>query len=258
MSYSNFLAKTIKESEYSLRKIATLCEKKYNVKITASYLSKLQTGGQTPASAKVNEAIAKVCRINPDDLLFEAELERAPEMVKQLVNDLITFLKSFLISNVNNFPVNDEDIKSNMQEELNKLLNMSNREFVKSIFPEDSNFNPFDFSQLANGMPLTTDTTNKNIDDLFMKFSVGIKILDDSMFPLIKQGAKIELIKLDEYQTGDIVGVQLNNEQNIIRTYVDAGKDIILIPENKDFKPITINRKDINIIGKVKSYTIDL
>ena len=84
MSYSNFLSKTIKESGYSLRDIATLCEKQCNVKITASYLSKLQKeGNKNPASEPVNIAIAKVCKINPDDLLFEADMERAPESVKR-------------------------------------------------------------------------------------------------------------------------------------------------------------------------------
>ena len=50
MSYSSYLSNIIKESGYSLRDIASLCEKKYNVEITASYLSKLQKGSQTPAS----------------------------------------------------------------------------------------------------------------------------------------------------------------------------------------------------------------
>lgn len=257
MSYSDFLAKTIKESGYSLRNIATLCEKKYNVPITASYLSKLQNGGQTPASEKVNEAIAKVCRINPDDLLFEAELERAPEMIKELVNDLIKFLKEFLISTVNGIPIDDKNIQSSVEEQLSELLNMSNREFIKSMFQEDNNINPFDFNQISNGFKVDTKETSTNINDMFMKLSVGIKMNDESMFPTIRQGAKIELTKLDEYQTGDIVCVKLNNKKNIIRTYIDAGKDIVLMPENRDFEPITINKKDINIIGKVKSCTID-
>lgn len=258
MSYSNFLAKTIKESGYSLRSIATLCENKYNVKITASYLSKLQKGAQTPASEKVNEAIAKVCRINPEDLLFEAELERAPQMIKKLLNDLIKFLKEFLIATVNSSPINDINIQISVEKQLNKLLNMSTREFVQAMFQEDNDINPFDFNKLSNSMNSNADTTNDIINNMFMKFTVGIEMLDNSMFPTIPQCAKLELVKLDQYQTGDIVCVQINNDKNIIRTYVEAGKDIVLIPENRDFKPTTISKKDIKVIGKVKSYTIDL
>lgn len=257
MSYSDFLAKTIKESGYSLRNIASLCEKKCNVKITASYLSKLQKGGQTPASEKVNEAIAKVCRINPDDLLFEAELERAPEMIKKLVNDLISSLKDFLVSTVNSIPVDDENVQASVSEQLNRLLNMSNREFVKSMFQEDSDINPFDFNLLANGMNINTDTPNKTLDNMFMKFSVGIKMLDDSMFPTIRQGSKIELVKLDAYENGDIVAVETPDNQNLIRTYISTGNKVILIPDNKDFETLTFNKKDIKVKGKVKTCTIE-
>lgn len=257
MSYSNFLAKTIKESGYSLRNIATLCENKYNVKITASYLSKLQKGGQSPASEKVNIAIAKVCRINPDDLLFEAELERAPEMVKQLVNDLIQSLKVFIASTVNNIPTDNKDIQDSVNEQLDELLNMSNREFVESIFKDDNNINPFDLNSLFSGMPLISSKKPSDIDNLFMKLTVGVKMLDDSMFPTIPQGSKIELVKLDEYENGDIVAVETKDNHNLIRTYVNTGNKIILIPDNKNFKTLTLNVKDIKIKGKVKSCSIE-
>lgn len=257
MAYSDFLAKTIKESGYSLRSIASICEKKYNVKITASYLSKLQKGGQSPASAKVNEAIAKVCRINPDDLLFEAELERAPEMIKKLVNDLIKFLKDFIASTINDIPLDNEDIKASVEEQLDELFNLSNRAFVKSMFEEENNINPFDFNSLSNGMSLNPSKKDDNLDNLFMKFTVGVKMLDDSMFPTIRQGSKIELIKLEEYENGDIVAVETPENENLIRTYIKSGNNVILIPDNKDFKTLTFNRKDIKIKGKVKSCTID-
>lgn len=255
MSYASFLAKTIKNSGYSLRAIARLCEQKYNVKITASYLSKLQQeGNKNPASEKVNIAIAKVCKINPDDLIFEADLERAPENVKKVVNLMVDYIKSIFISFSNMSNVKNEEEKEKLESELNRYINMGTREFItEMISQEDINIeNPFNQSILIQ------DENNNYMEDIFMKFTVGIKMLDSSMSPIIKQDAKIEIVKLDEYSNGDIVYVTLKDGKNLIRTYVENDKNIILIPVNKEFETLIIPKEDIEINGKVKSYTIEL
>lgn len=249
MAYSDFLANTIKNSKKSLRQISMECKNKYDVKATASYLSKLQTGGQTPASDNVNTAIAKVCGINPDDLLFEANLERAPEDVKKLVNTMVSFIKGMYLSvqgiNKTNIPEVDKDI--------DKYLNMNNRQFINAMLDSNINFeNPLEID-----IPLQEETENQ-INDLFMKFSIGFKMLDNSMFPVIREGAKIELDTVTQIKDGDIVAAVLNDDKYLIRTYVKSGKNIILIPENKSFETLTFKESDIDIKGKVKSITIDL
>lgn len=253
MSYANFLSNTIKNSGYSLRAIASLCEKKYNIKITASYLSRLQQkGNKNPASERVNIAIAKVCGINPDDLIFEADLERAPESVKNIVDLMVNYIKSMYISLIPNVNIKDSKAQEMFQSEMNKYINMGTREFITEMLNQDIDMEkPLekDFS--------ISEEDNEILNEMFMKFTVGIKMLDNSMFPIIKQGAKIELVKLDEYSNGDIVSVELNNT-NLIRTYVKSGNNIVLIPANQDFETLTVPKKDIEIKGKVKSYTIDL
>lgn len=249
MAYSDFLADTIKNSKKSLRQISMECKNKYDVKVTASYLSKLQTGGQTPASDNVNIAVAKVCGINPDDLLFEANLERAPEDVKKLVNIMVSFIKGMYLSvqgiNKTNIPEIDKDI--------DKYLNMNNRQFINAMLDNNINFqNPLEID-----IPLQEETENQ-INDLFMKFSIGFKMLDSSMFPVIREGAKIELDTTAQIKDGDIVAVVLDDDKYLIRTYVKSGKNIILIPENKSFETLTFKESDIDIKGKVKSITIDL
>lgn len=249
MAYSDFLADTIKNSKKSLRQISMECKNKYDVKVTASYLSKLQTGGQTPASDNVNIAVAKVCGINPDDLLFEANLERAPEDVKKLVNTMVSFIKGMYLSvqgiNKTNIPEIDKDI--------DKYLNMNNRQFINAMLDNNINFqNPLEID-----IPLQEETENQ-INDLFMKFSIGFKMLDSSMFPVIREGAKIELDTTAQIKDGDIVAVVLDDDKYLIRTYVKSGKNIILIPENKSFETLTFKESDIDIKGKVKSITIDL
>lgn len=255
MSYANFLSNTIKKSGYSLRSIASLCEKKYNVKITASYLSKLQQeGNKNPASEKVNIAIAKVCGINPNDLIFEADLERAPETVKKIIDEMISFLKKFFANTLDSYIASANDPKEieKVESEINKYQNMGTRELLLSM-EKYSNL-----SATENPLEMNFDLNNDKINDLIMKFSINVPMGDNSMFPIIKQGAKIELVKLEEYSNGDIVSVELKNGNNIIRTYVESGNNIVLIPANQDFETLTIPKKDIQIKGKVKSYTIDL
>lgn len=255
MSYSSFLSNTIKNSGYSLRSIASLCEKKYNVKITASYLSKLQKeSNQNPASEKVNIAIAKVCGINPDDLLFEADLERAPENVKEIVETMVTFIKNMFIQFSSSFVPSTEEEKEIFEESLNEYLNMGTREFVQKILENDDCLdfeNPFDQSIAIK------DSDDNLLEDIFLKFSTGLTLLDNSMFPIIKQGAKLELVSLDEYHNGDIVCVVIDGV-NFIRTYIDAGKNITFLPANTEFETFIIPKNKVNISGKVKSYTIEL
>lgn len=255
MSYANFLSNTIKKSGYSLRAIASLCEKKYNVKITASYLSKLQQEeNKNPASEKVNIAIAKVCGINPDDLIFEADLERAPENVKNIVELMVNYIKSLYMSLIPSINLKDTRKQEIFESEMNRYINMGTREFITEMLNQED----LDMESPLEQNIIIPKEESDVMQDIFMKFSIGITMLDNSMFPIIKQGARIELVKLEEYSNGDIVSVELKNGDNIIRTYAESGKNVILIPANTDFETLTIPKKDIEIKGKVKSYTIDL
>ena len=74
----------------------------YGVSINPSYISKLRTGKQPPASDDVNIAIAKACGFEKqiEDFLFEAYLEKSPEYIKiyylKLLISLVIQHKQFL------------------------------------------------------------------------------------------------------------------------------------------------------------------
>ena len=116
--------------------------------------------------------------------------------------------------------------------------------------------------------PIFSDTkkVEKYLDNFalsslgFCSESGPLLAITNSQFPynFSKQGAKLELISLEEYSNGDIISVELKNGTQLIRTYVESGDNVILIPANQDFETLTIPKKDIEIKGKVKSYTIDL
>ncbi len=115
---------------------------------------------------------------------------------------------------------------------------MSNRELLQAM----NEFSILD--DIDNPLEFNFDLNQDNIQDTIMKFSINIIMEDNSMFPIIQQGAKLELVKLAEYSNGDIVSVKINNEKkNIIRTYVENESEIVLIPANRDFETITIPKK---------------
>lgn len=253
MSYSTFLSDIIKDSGKSLRQISLECKNKYNVTATASYISKLQTGSQTPASDKVNIAIAKVCKINPEDLIFEAYFERSPEIVKDTINKMINFIKNMYLS-----LLTMDDIKRlGIENEIQKYLNMNTRQFVQEMVNDNTDYE----SPLEINIPMNKSATTSNdeaIKEMFMKFSIGFKMLDSSMIPIIPEGAKIELDNTKELKNGDIVVVVLDDNNYIIRTYVKNENVITLIPSNKLFETKSYNEKDIIIKGRVKSITTEL
>lgn len=252
MSYSEFLAKTIKDSGYSLRAIAILCKEKYNVDITAAYLSKLQKESKNPASEKVNIAIAKVCGINPEDLLFEADFQKSPESVRELINQFVNYQKDFLIQVKAQIYQENEETKELIDAETKRYLDMSTREFIQEMIKYK------DFFSGDNPMEFDFSDIDESFKDISMQVSIKKTLVDDSMFPIIKQGAKLEIVELDEYKNGDIVYVLLENGKSIVRTYADAGKNVVLIPANSDFETLTVRKDKIKINGKIKSYTIEL
>lgn len=272
MSYSALVSEMIKESGYSLRQFARICKNKYNVDITASYLSKLQKEEQTPASVKVNTAIAKVCNKDPEDLLFEADFERSPKIVKETVNSMVDFMKNVFIVMSNSI---QNDI---FKEGVERYSKMSTREFIQELstmslaFNNFTELNIFDktdrsnqgIGDLRNLLPTIKENieneNNKNLNafnNLFVKLSIGIKMLDNSMFPHIPQGAKVEIEKNVDIKNGDFIVAEGENDTTIIRKYIKIGNKITLLPTNNDFETITYNLKDIKVIGRVKSVTID-
>ncbi|WP_052309227.1 hypothetical protein [Paenibacillus polymyxa] len=83
--YSDLLANSIKSSGLKLDKICTLIGDITGNELTKHYLSKLQNGKTSPASDKLNDALANVLNIDPIELKAAAYLEKIPpEVLKRL------------------------------------------------------------------------------------------------------------------------------------------------------------------------------
>lgn len=246
MSYSDAMKKMIQKSGFTLQDIANKCSDA-GVQITPSYLSKLQSGKQAPASEEVNIAIAKACNGDPDDLLFEAYLEKAPTLLKDFTTKLISSLKKIMIN-----VIPDDMPKLTKQATINHINFMSDRELISMIAHDEDD-------------PLTTlGNTYIGKDFLAENLSIpvnpiiGIPMPDDSMMPIIPKGAPLQLTSHLKFKDGDIVVVETPDKNILVRRFVKLGAQTALIAENREFESITLKRKDIKVIARVKSYLQEL
>lgn len=250
MSYSSFLSKAIKETGYSQQQIVTIAKSRYNTDIDPSYISKLQSGKKI-ASNQINEVLAKVCKISPEDLQFEADFEKAPESVQKSISDMITALKKVFTKTL--------DQKSPTDFLLLEAMNsISTRQFVelmaKSDFSDFNNeeFNPFNANLTNTKVLKESDILN----NLSMEIAMNYQMNDGSMSPLIQQGSKLLLDTTFDIKNGDIVLAE-DNEQNLfVRFYNKTDKTISLLPMNNNFDTIHYTENEIVIRAKVVGYIV--
>lgn len=252
MSYSKFLSKAIKESNYSQQKISILAKSKYNVDITPSYISKLQSGKKI-ASAEINEALAKVCKVDVQDLQFEADFEKAPLSVQKAIYDIIDSLKDFL---ANAFKYNEKDYELFIQ----AWPSMSTRQKVEMI--ANSGFNNLNSSENDpfNSKMITDKLLSENdiLNNLSMEISMNYKMNDGSMLPLIQENAKLILSQTNEIQNGNIVLVEENNGNLLVRFYNKIGNTVSLIPMNSKFDTIQYDKDKMIIRSVVTGYIVNI
>lgn len=85
MDYAKLLSAYIEKSELSLRRIAELCNKK-GFSIDHSYISKLKNGKMPPPSEELSRVLAEVLGGDPETLVIEGYIEKAPEEIKKLLS----------------------------------------------------------------------------------------------------------------------------------------------------------------------------
>lgn len=86
---------------------------------------------------------------------------------------------------------------------------------------------------------------------------LGIKVEDNSMYPLIKKNDEIKLLISDRYVNGDILLININ-DNTVIRQAVFLGNDIELIPLNKKYETKTYRKEEVKILGKVQKIITEI
>lgn len=240
MSYSKILKQLVTESNLTYAQIIEEC-KKNGPSIDKSYLSKLINNRISPPSDEVSRALEKVFKVQPNTLVVEAYFDKAPRQVKQFIERTKDEIFDFSVAEIGFFDDEHEEIISEYREEFDKQpiinylptsANIGNDEKYKSSFYRD------------NGI------------------EYEININDDGIEPIIPKGTNITIEGCQSYKNGDIVVVKLNllSDKNIVvRKYYKISDDvIILIPANFNVEPILLTDEPYMIMGKVKSYHVDI
>lgn len=248
MSYSKTLAEMIEKSELTLREIAEKC-KEYHVKIDPSYISKLQSGKNSPASEDINVAIAKVCDGDPNYLLFEAYMEKAPDIMTDTINNICNIFRDFARSHLSKAPKNSAPILEEIIE------NMSDWGLLQLVLDKGLGLGLIPLTETKRkAKTLGEDQEIEVLENELFRITMS----DNSMNPVIPKGAKIQLDSSANINTGDIVVAEIPNHCRVIRRCILFEDKIFLLPENKVYETKILDRKDIRLFGKVKEVIIEL
>ncbi|MCM3145084.1 LexA family transcriptional regulator [Brevibacillus sp. MER 51] len=244
MGYYETLIEMIGKSGLTLQEIADKCESIYGVKINRSYISKLQTKKQAPASDEVNVAIAKVCGGDVERFRYEGYIEKAPPFIKDFIGDLTSTLKRQVISNLETL-ITGEDL----ERVTTGLNNTPDIELVNKISAA--------LDKVPN-MDADYYNVSKHEQELKLTPLFGAKMNDDSMEPRIPIGSVLNLVNPDELKNGDIVLIRESNTSFLVRRYIKISSGVIFLSDNPSFEPIELHDSNFEIIAKVKSVTINV
>lgn len=227
MNYYEKLNQMIEKSNLTLKEIAEKCML-YGVSINPSYISKLRTGKQPPASDDVNIAIAKACGFEKqiEDFLFEAYLEKSPEYIKNLLLEITDFFS-------------------------NTAQTILETQAPSHLLPLiKAQFNQMTRYDIVRQTLNNAGTVNK----INIQPSKSIKMTDDSMEPLIPKGAILHFEEIDKIENGDVI-VTMSDESYLIRKVVLVEDKTVLMALKKEIKPIIISDINAQFLGRITSIT---
>lgn len=248
MGYADILSNMIQESGLSLRQIADRC-KDMGHTITPSYISKLQSGKQAPASEDVSKAIAQACNQSPDLLIWEGYMEKAPDIIRDYVNATLPILKKEMLFAIKSMfpPEHSEKIYISLE-------NLSPIEFIKMIKEEFNNKNLS--SSLIDTDTLKIIDSDKPDFQFELSKHIGIPVTDDSMHPTIPFNAVIKTAPLNNIpEDGTIVAINFNS-RIYIRRYNKYNGLFIFIADNPKYLPLILKESEFHLLGLVKTFTL--
>lgn len=243
MGYKELLSEMVEKSHMTLREIADKAKKK-GVPIDPSYISKLQTGKQPPPSEDISKVLAEVCNSDPDSLVWEGYMEKAPEIIRSYVEKTMDYLRDTFIM-VMETQIEDEDLIESTKHQFNK---MSSIEFAKTIisYSEELYVVEDDFAYVE-------DEEGNKQKVLFAK---SFEMPDDSMSPIISKGARVTFKSQSNVKNGDIVIVHTSENEYLVRRVVINKNSAILMPENSKYETKILPINSITIGGRINSVIV--
>ncbi len=242
MSYSKLLRKIVAESPYNYAQLVEECNKR-GVKFDKAYISKLANGKVPPPSADISRMIANVCGTDERPLVLEGYIEKAPKEIREAFTSIKYMVAVTALGAVENY------IDKNTLKELEEQLKTEPiADFIISIIDnkESTEIN------VNNRFELKAQDNDLNV---IMQEPLAFIVKDNSMFPIIPEGAEITLKIQEKYESGDILAIRINKQEDfIVRYSLFKDNEIVLTPlnniENK-YSKLTYKLNEVTILGKV-------
>lgn len=251
MPYTKLLRKLLAESDYTSKYIVEECKKR-GQKIDKSYFSKLINGKQPPPSEEVSKVLSKIFNVDERLLVIEGYLDKAP---KEIVDAFNSIRMMGVYTTLNFF---EGSLEEKMLKEAKKELEkMPISEFIiglidneEKIFSATEQF----FDKNINGLTEIEDINNVEdiLDNFKLNEPVGLEINDNTMFPIIQLGSQVMLKYQPTYETGDILAVKVNGNNDFVIRYTFFNDNKVTLKAVDKKIPVEIyNINDIVILGKV-------
>lgn len=244
MEYKELISEMVSKSKLTLREISDKARDR-GVSIDPSYISKLQTGKQPPASEEVSRTIAEICNSDPDELIWEGYMEKAPTVIREFINNTLDYYRNLSI-NLLKQQLPKEIVKIAV-EDISKKTPL---QFIREI--NKMNLNSLEFDN--NSFIIKSDIGEDKI--IFANFTYQME--DESMSPLIPNGSKVTIIQKHVFKNGDLALMINENNNYLLRRLVLVEDKYFLIAENKNFETLVYDKEAIKLIGIVDSITYKL
>ncbi|MDD2218138.1 MAG: helix-turn-helix transcriptional regulator [Eubacteriales bacterium] len=251
MNYAAMLDAMIIKSELSLRQITKRCAD-LDLSITPSYISQLKNGKLPPPSPEVSLALAKACNSKEaSKLVFQGYLEKAPEVIKEYMLASSQLNKIMLESLYKEH--NDSKMAEEAKEYLNNMDILSTIE-MSSKYIKDGKI---DFKE-----DLVKEITLGSGGAAYDGEIINIFLGDSSMSPFIPIHSYISIMptKPELIKNRDIIAFYPYGKRQAVlrRVYFEKNK-ILLLPDDRTSDIyITGTIEELNYIGKVISFRVDL
>lgn len=235
MPFGNLLKKLSKEKKIKYEELATMCN------LSEDTIKKIANNKRTMTEENARK-IAKALEVDEHLLVLEAYIDKAPKEILELLNKIreyTTLMGMFAIEN--------EISKENYDIVANIMREESLSEYFADFFKNDNieYINNKDFKISRDNLEFSISYDGNSF----------IEIKDNSMSPKIEKGDKITIYIKDKYINGEIIAAKVKGTEDILYRIVhfnNKEKTISLTPINtKEYKEITYNREDIEILGKV-------
>jgi len=246
--FGKLLKKLTKDKKLTYKELSNICNKNQGKDfITDGYIKEIANNRKNPPTEEKIKALAKALQTNEEILLLEAYLDKAPEIIKRLLNNIRDY--AFLFTSIS---LENEFKKTDLDKCFEKLNSQPFADYFADYLKLDNiEFkNNKNFKLSSNGLDF-----QYNLNDIsFIKFP------DDSMEPQIFEGDSITLERKEGYTNGDILAINIQGYNDILYRFIQFnGKTVTLTPLNtKKYHSIAYNREDINIIGKVSKVMREL